>query len=381
MPLVDLIVVGVIFAAAALGYRHGLMTRALVLVGFGVGAFLGSLVAVPVLGRALPDPYGPMLAIPAVLVCGVLLAIALERAGVRLGLHDRATADAAGGALLAAAVGLLAVWIVAPLAGRVDALSASVGDSAIVDGLSAVVAPPEFLVGAEGSDPEGPGSRARARRTRVNVTRDPEVRAARASVVKIQATGCGSRRLGTGWIAADGIVVTYAPAVAQSDALALQVEGRSQSHVAEAVFYDEKSDIALLRSAGVSGEPALPIETKARPGSQLAMLGYPGGGAYAAEPARLGVSSTVRAVEEKGYDPRARQTKTLIADTRAVSAGGPVVDLKGHVVGVAFGRQAAGISAYAVPADASYALPPAAVQHALRSAEDGPVDTGACEED
>ncbi len=84
MPVVDLIIVGLTLATGTWGYRHGVMTKGLVLVGFGVGAFLGLSVAAPVMGRVLPDPYGPALAIPAALLCGVLLATALERIGLRL---------------------------------------------------------------------------------------------------------------------------------------------------------------------------------------------------------------------------------------------------------------------------------------------------------
>jgi len=366
VPVVDLIIAGLTLATAALGYRYGLMTKALVLVGFGVGACLGLWVVAPFLGRVLPDPYGVVLAVPAVLLCGVLLAAALEQVGLglRRRLRGRGRLDALGGALLAAAVGLLLIGIATTLVGRVNALSAPVGDSAIVDGLSAV-APPGLLVSAEGSDRDPPG----AERTRVNVTRDPEVRAARASVVKIEVSACGSGKTGSGWIASDGIVVTNAHVVAQSDAISLQMEGEGERHSAEAIGFNETDDIAILRSAGVGGEPALPIETEAHPGSQLAMLGFPGGGPYTSKPARLGLSSTIRGADG---DPHVtRQGKSLIADARPGNSGGPVVDLKGQVVGVVFLRG---------PQGTAVAVPPRAVQRALRRAEGPPVDTGACEE-
>ena len=285
----------------------------------------------------------------------------------RLPRSGRDRLDAVGGALLAATAAFLLICIVAALVERVDALSASVGDSRVIDGLSAVVPLPGGLVSAEGADPEVAGTESRARSTSVNVTRDPQVRAAKASVVKIGVASCGSGRTGSGWIAADGIVVTAAHVVAQSEVISLQVQGKGQRHAAQAIWYDEMGDVAILRSSGLSGQPALAIEDRARPGARLAMLGFPGGGPYRVRPARLGLSSTIGRVE-KGNPHATRQGKRLIADARPGNSGGPVVDAKGHVVGVVFARTSQ---------DTAYAVSSATVQHALRRAQ-GPVDTGAC---
>ena len=375
MPVVDLIIAALTLAIGAWGYRHGVMTKPLVLVGFLGGTLLGSWVAPPVLGAVLPDPYAPMLAVPAVLSCGVLLAVALERVASELRRRrrrrGRGKLEPVGGALLAAVVGLWTIWFVAALVGQVDALRGPVDDSAIVAGLDAVVPSPGPLVNAEDSDPlrgrPGPGGRGGPER--VNVTRDPEIRAAKASVVKIGVLACGSGRQGSGWIAGDGIVVTNAHVVAQSDLISLQVEGKGERHGAEAIWYDEVNDLAILRSPGVSGERALPIDPTAERGAPLAMLGFPDGGSYAVKPARLGVSSKIPGLQIEG-DYVERRVTRVITSAHPGNSGGPLVDPDGRVVGVVFAR--GGYTAYAVLASTA--------QRALQRAE-GPVDTGACEED
>jgi S1-C subfamily serine protease len=324
----------------------------------------------------LRDPYAPVLAVPAALLCGALLAAGLERVGfgLRRRLRGHGRIDAVGGALLAGLVGLVMVWIVAALVVRVDDLKDSVRDSAIVDALNAVVPPPGPLARAEISYalPEIDGPRAYGRPPGVDVKRDPEVRAAGSSVVKIGVMTCGSGQGGSGWIAGDGIVVTNAHVVKAADEISLQVEGKGERHDAEAIWYDDVSDLAILRSPGVSGERALPIDVKAKPGTKSAMLGFPGGGPYVVKPARLGVTSTLPGFQVKGGDYGKVLVTKMIARAIGGNSGGPVVDLEGRVVAVLFASRHPGYTAYGVPA--------LTVRRALRRAE-GPVDTGTCDED
>lgn len=376
MLIVDLIIVGLTLTVAAWGYWRGVTTGPLVLVGFAGGALLASRVAPLVLDGGLRDPYAPVLAVPAALLCGALLAAALERVGLKLRrpLRRRHKLDAIGGALLAAVAGLVMVWIVAGLVARVDGLRDSIRGSAIVERLNAVVPPPGPLVNAEVSYalPQIDGPRAYGRPPGVNVKRDPEVRAAKASVVKIGVDACGSGRGGSGWIAADGIVVTNAHVVEGADEISLQVEGKGEDHDAEAIWFDDAADLAILRSPGVSGERALPIDARAKPGTQSAMLGFPGGGPYVVKPARLGVTSTLPGFQvDGGQQSKARVTR-MVARAVGGNSGGPVVDLRGRVVAVLFASRSPGYTAYGVPA--------LTVQRALRRAED-PVGTGGCEED
>ena len=79
------------------------------------------------------------------------------------------------------------------------------------------------------------------------------MRAAADSVVKLQGTACGLGVEGTGWIAADGLVVTNAHVVAgQSDTTA-QLRGNGPQLAAHAVAFDPRNDIAILRVSGLGG--------------------------------------------------------------------------------------------------------------------------------
>jgi hypothetical protein len=373
VPIVDLTIVALTLAVAVWGYRQGVTTAALVLVGFGVGAVLGSSLAPLVLDDGLRDPYAPALAGPAGLLCGALLAAALERVGfvLRESLDERGRLDALGGGLLAGLVGLMFVWIVAALVVRADILRASIGDSAVVDALNAVVVPPAPLLASGASDPLSglSGPAANGPPAGLNVERDPEVRAAKASVVKFATVSCGKGGGGSGWVAADGIVVTNAHVVEGADLTAVQVEGKGKHHPAEPIWYDKLNDIAVVRSPGVRGAPALPIDVKPEPGTAAAILGFPGNGAYEVKRARLGVTSTPPGFKvEDGLRGRRLVTR-MIARATPGNSGGPVVDLDGRVVGVTFASETGGYNSYAVPTTT--------VARALRRAGP-PVDTGPC---
>ena len=96
------------------------------------------------------------------------------------------------------------------------------------------------------------------------IARDPEVRAAGRSVVRVTGTACGLGVQGSGWVAGDGVVVTNAHVVAGQDDTAVQIQGAGQRLDAEAILFDAKNDLALLRVPGVSGVPALERNEGAR---------------------------------------------------------------------------------------------------------------------
>lgn len=367
MAIVDFIIVGLTLGVAAWGYRHGVMTGLLMLVGFGGGAVLGSRLAPLLLDGGLDDQYAPVLAVPGALLCGAVCATVLERIGfsLRRGLRGRGRVDALGGAVLTGLFGLVLVWILAAALARVDGLRGSIRDSLIVEELNAVVPPPGPLLHARGSNSAprlaDPGSYGRP--SRGNVRRDPEVRAVKASVAKIRTASCGAGVGGSGWIAADGVVVTNAHVARAAEQIRVQMSGKGRLYPAQAIWYDARNDIALLRTPGVRGKRALPIVRKPKPGTAAAMLGFPGGGPYVAKPARLG--ATLRG---------GRRGKRLVTRMKARSipgnSGGPVVDLNGRVVGMTF---AGDNGLY------SLAVPTVPVLRALKQAR-GPVNTGSCDE-
>ncbi|MEJ7892109.1 MAG: CvpA family protein [Solirubrobacteraceae bacterium] len=375
VPIVDLIIVALTLAVSVWGYRRGVRTGLLVLVGFGGGALLGSRLAPLLLDGGLDDPYAPVVGLPAALLFGAAGAAVLERVGLRLrrGLRDRSRLDAGAGAVLTGLFGLVLVWILAATIARVDGLRGSIRDSAIIDGLNAVVPPPGPLLNARApaSAPALSGPEAYGRPPGVNVKRDAEVIEAKASVAKISVSGCRGIGGGSGWIAADGIVVTNAHVTEGAESIGVQLEGEGPYHAAESIWYDALNDIAILRTPGVRGVPPLEIVAEPKPGTRSAILGFPGGGPYVVKPARLGVTSTPPVFRVQG-GPRGRRLVTrMIARATPGNSGGPVVDLEGRVVGMTFASSSIGYSASAVPT--------VSVKRALRKA--GPaVKPGPCEQ-
>ena len=154
------------------------------------------------------------------------------------------------GALLAGCLGLVMVWICGAAAARVDDLRDPVRDSKIIDRLNAVLPPPGPLLKPEPgpeSIPALAGPEPRVRPVDPGIVRDPQVRAAARSVVKIYSQTCGGT--GTGWVARRGIVVTAAHVVAGEDKTTVQVRGRGPLHRAEAT-----SRFRPGRSGGPSGD-------------------------------------------------------------------------------------------------------------------------------
>ncbi|MGI8946130.1 MAG: CvpA family protein [Thermoleophilaceae bacterium] len=374
--LFDLIIVGLAIAAAVWGYRQGLSSGALALIGFGGGVILGSRVAPLLLDGGLRDPFAPVVALPAALLFGALLAVALERVGLRVRRRVRGIGrlDGIGGAALAACLGLVVVWMAGSLVARIDSLRDDVRGSAIIKRLNAVLPPPgPLLTARENFDPLPVivGPKTRVGPVNGGIKRDPEVRGAAGSVIKIFSEACGRNGSGSGWVAADGLVVTNAHVVAGSDDVRVQARGVGLTHEAEAVWFDDINDIAILRTAGLDGVRPLPLDPKAKPGTFSAVLGFPGGGGYTVVPARLGPTAEIPG-RRVGRDFVARPVTSLRAGVRPGNSGGPAVDDRGRVVTMVFAGSPGGHRAFGVP------LPLVAKALRLAQEPDRTADTGDC---
>ena len=76
------------------------------------------------------------------------------------------------------------------------------------------------------------------------------MRAAGQSVVRVLGTACGLGVQGSGWVAADGVVVTNAHVVAGQDDTSVQVGGQGERLDAQAIHFDVRNDLAVLRVPG-----------------------------------------------------------------------------------------------------------------------------------
>ncbi len=364
---------------AVWGYAQGLIVGALSLAGFAAGAFLGSRLGPLVLEDGSESPYAPLFTLLGALIVGGLLVTVLETVGFHLRgrLGERARAfDGVGGSLLLACFALGLAWIFGAVALQTPGareLRTDIQRSAILSELNEHLPPSGPLINAlarfdpfpdiTGPDPGvgPPDSR---------IARDPDVREAGDSVVRILGTACGLGVQGSGWVARDGVIVTNAHVVAGQDDTTLQIRGEGPKHDADAIWFDPDNDLAILRASGASGVPALDMNPDADPGTSGAVLGFPKNGAYDVEPARLGGTQAVTTQDAYGEGPVRRRVTSVRAEVRSGNSGGPMVDGRGRVVTTIF-------AASTNRPETGFGVPDTVVQDALRRADER-VDTGPC---
>jgi trypsin-like peptidase/colicin V production protein len=376
----DWIIVAFTLLMAAWGYLQGLVVGALSLAGFVAGAFLGSRLAPLLLKGGSQSPYAPLVTLIAAMLVGALLAALLEilgfevrrRMGPALG-----KLDGAGGAVLVACVALGLVWVAGAVALQTPGarrLRHDIQRSQILRALNGALPPSGSLLNALARfDPlpslNGPSADVPAPDSRV--ARDPQVRAAGHSVVRVLGTACGLGVQGSGWVGGDRIVVTNAHVVAGETDTTVQVQGVGPRLPARAIWFDAHDDIALLRVSGLAGVRPLHIASDTSAGRSGAVLGFPHDGPYDVEPARLGPTSTVLTQDAYGRGPVRRPITAFRGLVRSGNSGGPVVDTDGNVMATVFAASVGGTR------HSGFGVPDSVVRAALSRAH-GPVKTGAC---
>jgi S1-C subfamily serine protease len=354
----DWIVLGVVAFTALLGLWQGFVIGALSAAGVIAGGFAGARIAPHLLPDGAHSPYTPLVALAGAAGGAILFEVVGSSVGTairrRLPPGPLRTADSAGGLAFGALAGLALVWILSAVAlqlpGQVN-LRREVQQSRVLRELNELVPPQRALRALSRVDPfpEIAGPLPPAGPPDASVVRDPDIRRALPSVVRVLGTACGLGVEGSGWIAAPSLVVTNAHVVAgQRDTI---VDGpRSAPLTAEAVLFDARNDIAILRVQGdLNASPLQPAQPQ--PGSRGAIVGYPENGPLTAKPARIGRTGTVLTEDAYGRGPVAREITSLRGDVRPGNSGGPLLDDAGHVVGTIFAERIEGGAGYAVPTD------------------------------
>ena len=365
---------------AVWGYAQGLIVGALSLLGFAGGALLGSRLGPLVLEEGSQSPYAPLFALVGALMVGGILASGLEllgfhlrrRMGDRLGLMD-----GFGGALFVGALGLGLAWIGGAVALQTPGareLREPIQQSTILRELNERLPPSGPILQALARFdpfPQIDGPRPNVSAPSSKIARDPQVRAASESVVRVLGTACGLGVQGSGWIAGDGVVVTNAHVVAGQSDTTVQLRGEGDRIDADAIWFDPRNDLAILRADGVSGTPALRLDADAGKGASAAIAGFPENGPYDVRPGRLGDTSTVVSQDAYGRGPVRRSITSLRGLVRSGNSGGPMIDGRGRVVTTIFAATVAdgGRNGFGVPVPI--------VRRALERAN-GTVDTGPC---
>jgi hypothetical protein len=334
LTTLDWIIVAFTVLMAVWGYQQGLIAGGLSLVGFAAGAFLGSRLGPLLLEEGSHSPYAPLSALLGAVLVGGLFASGFEllgfhlrrRLGERIGLLD-----GLGGSVLVGCLGLFLVWIGGAVALQTPGareLREPIQRSAILQELNEVL------------PPSGPILQALARFDPFPSISGPSANVPNAHVV------------------------------AGQDDTTVQVRGEGPGLDAQAIWFDPRNDLSILRVPGVSGLPRLAMNANADSGTTAAVLGFPENGPYTVAPARLGGTSTVITQDAFGRGPVERTITSLRGEVLPGNSGGPVVDRAGRVLATIFAaatsRQRTG-----------YGVPDSLVRDALGEAR-GPVDTGPC---
>ncbi len=373
MTLVDIGVLALIALLAVGGFRRGLVTGALSLVGLIGGAILGARVAPSLVGEsatrwaALVSLVGALLFAGLGQMAGVFLGKSVRLA---LGVGPLRALDNLGGLVLGAITGIAAAWAIGAallyLPGDTG-LRRHAQDSTILSTLNSEL-PPARLIDtlaridsfsalggpAANVDPPDPA-----------IVDDPDVALAGLSVVRITGYACGIGIEGSGWIVAPGFVVTNAHVVAGMEsprvdrADGLGVDGRL-------VSFDPRADIAILHAPALRGSPLRAVE--AEPGTAGALLGYPGNGPFRATPVRVGRTLELIGRDVYGNFPISRPVTLIRGEIRSGNSGGPIVDGDGSVLSTVFGGREES------DPDGGYGVPTEKTLDALAAAGD-PVET------
>ena len=351
----DLAVLAIAFVAAVSGWRSGLLGSLLSFVGVGLGAVAGVLLAPHVvthIGGARTKLFVTLFLILALVVIGEIAGVVLGRA-VRGALRNRAlrTFDSIIGVVLQMVTVLVAAWMLfTPLTSSDQPnLAAAVRGSKVLAQVDEVA--PSWLRSVPTRlsallDTSGlPNMLSEYGRTPIVAVDAPDaalandavVAATRPSVVKIRgvAPGCQKVLEGTGFVVAPNRVMSNAHVVAGSDSVTIEVDG--QTYDAGVVSYDPEADISILDVPNLPSQPLSFAEGAAPTGTDAIVMGYPGGGDFAATPARIREIIELNGPDIYRTGTVTREVYTIRGTVRQGNSGGPMIDRAGNVLGVVFG--------------------------------------------
>lgn len=387
--LIDIIILVFLVSSAFRGHEIGLVRQLLSAGGFITGLFAGAalqpLFIDPESNAITQAVMSLLLALTGALLflsIGELIGVKLKRRVMRV-LHLN-KADSVGGSLAGAASIIIAAWLLAPSLSNVpDAgVKNSVQDSRIIELIDlSLPSAPSFIAAIDKIiNPNGfPDVFADLERqplddgTPLPELGDlrPAVERSRASVVKLEGRGCGGIVEGSGYVAANGIVISNAHVIAGVDRpTVVDANGR---HSATPLWFDARLDIAVLRVPDLAGPP-LPVGPLRLPnGTATAVLGYPGGGSFRASAATVLDQFVATGRDIYGRERTNRNVYELKADVIPGNSGGPLINAQGQVVGLIFAES----TSYE---NIGYALSMGQVNDALERAQarNTAVGTGAC---
>jgi len=378
MRTIDLVVLVWVFLAALTGLRRGMVAQLTALIGFGVGALIGSRVAPHLLSGSDRSLWVPVAGLVGAVVGGAVLQLAAAPVALairrRLMIGPLATLDRVGGLVTGALVGLGVAWLVAAAALEQQPypwLRSDIQHSAVLQPLMRLV-PPQTLLDALNRFDSLPilaaGATANLPAPLSGSVAWPAVRRSARSVVEIEGTACGLGLQGSGWVVRPGIVATNAHVIAGEHDTHVVVNGQQELQ-AIPVFVSAREDIALLRVPGLK-LPALQTAPNDPSGTHVVLVGYPEGGPLTPFAGTVGRAAGVVAPDAYGRGPEMRTVVPLRGRLEHGDSGGPALDRNGRVVAMMF-------AATAEPDAGGYGVPVAQVTQASHALQQS-VSSGPC---
>jgi S1-C subfamily serine protease len=375
MTIVDWFALGLVLVAALGGAAQGFVWSSLSLAGLAAGAVIGGRLAPVLLAGGSHSQYAPVIALAGAVTFALLFEVVGSSVGAALRRRQRRRflreADSAAGVVAGALIGLVVVWVLGAMALQLPgqtALRQAAQRSLVLRRLNSIVPPRSILNALARIDPfpslAGPPIPTAPPDPRV--LKQPGVRAAAPSVVRVVGTACGLGVEGSGWVARPGLVVTAAHVVAGEHDTSVTTVG-GQTLRAVAVSFDSHNDVAVLRVPGLSAQPLRLVDP--RRGAAVAIVGYPENGPFDAVPGRIGSTVNVLTQDAYGHGPVARTVTSMSGDVRHGDSGGAAIDASGAVQSTVFAARVSGSGGYGIPAPI--------IQRALANAR-VQVSTGPC---
>ncbi|MEU1082094.1 MarP family serine protease [Streptomyces sp. NPDC005908] len=389
MDLLDILLMLVVLAYAASGYRRGLVAGCVSLAGFVGGAVVGVWILPWVMDLVTP---GTTRATVAAVFTVLLPAVVGHELAGRLGLRlrrelDRGplrTADGVGGAAANAVAVLIVAWVAASVLGASSSplITSAIRDSRLLGavqdampdttpawfsratsalteaGFPQVFNPFENESTAEVAAPSGDNVTAAA------------TRAAQRSTVKVEGVAGTQGREGSGFVYAREHVMTNAHVVAGIDEPTVRVGGVGRTYEARVVLFDPRKDVAVLHVPDLRA-PVLAFDDDAGRGEAAVVAGYPQDGDLNLQAATVAARVQARGQNIYNDGPVTREIYSIRSTVRPGNSGGPLLTTDGRVFGVVFARSTS-------DAETGYVLTADEVaDEAARAAEaTTPVDTG-----
>lgn len=352
----DWILVLLVLLSAFTGYRQGFVVGVLSFVGLLGGAVVGAQLA-PLIARHFAGTIAPFAGVATVFAVASLGRIGAGALGgvlrLRLRWGPARTVDSVGGAIVSGLAVLLIGWFIG--SSLVQAPFPSVARQ--VNG-SQVLAAVDHQVPVEvrswfadfrtvvsgGGFPQVFGALGAERILPVApvdpaVVLTPGIVRAKASMVKVtgDAKSCSRRIEGSGFVFADGRIMTNAHVVAGVRNPSVQIGGVGPSLPATVVVYDPRVDIAVLLVKGLHA-PILTFSAPLATAASAVVAGFPQDGPYTTTAARIRGEEHARGPDIYQDADVTRDIYAIRGEVEPGNSGGPLLDTNGAVAGVVFGK-------------------------------------------